>query len=88
MNVLVACVGNVFLGVDDQHEVVWLEQLVGEVQAANAEVGGARASRELPARERARDLGPEPVVAEEHVAHAGHEHVHGARSTRSTSSVR
>ena len=76
-------------GVDQHEHVVAVEQLVGEVDAADAVLAHASTpvghGRGRP-REAAGDLDAEAVVAEEHVADAGHEDPHRAPPRRGRSS--
>ena len=73
--------------VDDDDEVVRLEQLVGQVDAADAEVADLDARPATAAGQPLHDLDAEAVVAFEDVAEPGHQDAHHA-STRigSTSS--
>ena len=62
-------------GIDDDDGVVALEQLVGEVDALDAEVGHHHALGQVLLGEATDDLAAESIVGEEDVAHAGHEHL-------------
>ena len=66
--------------------VVAVEQRVGEVQPTDPEIDDAHALRLQAFVQSAHDLDPEAVVAEEHVADAGHEDAAPAHDNRSTSS--
>ena len=75
-------------GVDQHERVVAVEQLVGEVHAADAEVGHPHAVGQRPRRQAVGHLDAEAVVAEEDVADAGDEHgssasPHGDAAARS-----
>ncbi len=72
--------------VDDHEHVVPVHELVDQVHRADAEVDELGLGRERVALEGGRDLHAEPVVGQEDVAHAGHEHPgHHAPSSRSGS---
>ena len=75
-------------GVDQDQRVVPLQQLVREVDAADAEVRHLDAGRKRLVRQAVRHLDTEAVVAEEDIADAGHQHAaaHGCDSIGSTSS--
>src|SRR5438270_607197 len=69
-------------GVDEDHHPALLEQRVGEVEAADAEVDDAHPVGLGPAQESLDDLDAEGVVAEEDVADAGDEDARCAHSFR------
>jgi hypothetical protein len=76
--------------VDEDERAVAVEQAVGQVHAADADVGDLDAVRQVPPGEPARDLDPEPVVGEEDVADPGNQDsspgkyaVHGTTSISS-----
>ena len=58
-------------GVDENQRVVAVEQLVGEMNAADAEVGDGDIVGKALFAQPARDLDAEAVVTEEDVTHAG-----------------
>ena len=72
-------------GVDEHQGVVPVEQLVGQVHAADPEVGDPDTGWHLPTGQPVRHLDAEPVVTEEDVADAGDQHLHGCTGIGSTS---
>ena len=70
--------------VDEDERAVAVEQPVGQMHAADADVGDLDAGRQVPPGQPARHLDPEPVVGEEDVADTGDEYaVHGTTSISS-----
>ena len=60
--------------VEEDERAVAVEQPVGQMHAADADVGDLDAGRQVPPGQPARHLDPEPVVGEEDVADAGDEY--------------
>ena len=61
-------------GVDEDERLVPVEELVGQVDATDAEVGHPHALRKCAIREAVGHLDPEAVVTAEDVPYAGDEH--------------
>ncbi len=76
--------------IDEDRRVPALEELVSQVQSADAEVGHLHLLRHSVIRHSADHLDAEAVVPEEDVAHPGHQHPqrrgHDAASSGTTSS--
>jgi hypothetical protein len=70
--------------VDQDEHAVPVEQAVGQVHAADADVRDLDASRQVAPGQPARHLDPEPVVGEEDVADAGDEYAGHASTSISS----
>src|ERR1700677_2380091 len=70
-------------GVDQDEQVAAIEQVIDQVHAADAEVADLHTGRIRAFTKQLDHLDPEGVIAQEHVAHAGHQ---GASRHGSTSS--